>query len=140
MRPRAQGRHRAARYTSYVPAEVLEAQAQVALVCSRWRGTYPKGMLVGIELYFDCVGHPWRGDADNLGKLVRDALRDHRLGKLRDQGVIMGAGVYHDDRQVKRLVDEVQLVATPAAEGVHLHMYQLPALEVQQRGRPIPTG
>jgi Holliday junction resolvase RusA-like endonuclease len=134
MRPRALARHRTAtkgrRVVSFTTAECLEAQAQVVLATARYRGAFPKGTAVGIGMRFDCVRHPWRGDIDNLGKLVLDAMRTGRLGKLKDGSVLEAAGVYHDDRQVRLLHLEVHTVATPADEGVHLHMYPLLPVEV----------
>lgn len=120
MQPRPAARHRTGRFGNYVPAQVLEAQAQVALLHEPHRGTFPKGVQVAVELQFYC--HRWRGDADNLAKLVMDALRDHRLGKLRDGAVLQGAGVYHDDRQVRRLVVQWDKVPKDVPEGVRLHM------------------
>jgi Holliday junction resolvase RusA-like endonuclease len=128
MRPRAQARHRTGKGgRKYTPAEVLEAQAQVATLHYRYRGMFPKGTLVAMELTFYCVKHPWRGDWENLAKLVCDALRDTKLGRLPGGGPdLMGAGVYHDDRQIKEALVRVYTVATTADEGVHLHMRQLP--------------
>lgn len=122
MRPRAMQRIRTTKRNSYVPAEVLEAQAQVAVVCSPWHDMFPKGTVIRVHLEFDVVRHPWRGDVDNLGKLVLDALRNHRLGKLRDGTVLQGAGVYQDDRQIRDLRTVLRTVGTPAEEGVHLRI------------------
>lgn len=123
MRPRPMKRVRVTGNASYVPAETLEAQAHVALACMRLRGSFPKGVTICVELDVYCLPHPWRGDVDNLAKLVLDALRDHRLGTTRGMGVLWGAGVYHDDRQIKRLVIDNPVAAVAADEGMVLRMY-----------------
>lgn len=115
MRPRASTRARVRKgQGGYHTAEVREAMAQVTLLHNRYRGAFPKGTPVAVELEFRCVRHPWRGDVDNLAKLVMDGLKD--------------AGVYADDRQVQRLVVQVVPVAQTTLEGVQLHMHavQLP--------------
>lgn len=129
-------RHRTARGKPYTSAEVLEAQAQVVLQFLGCNGMYPRGTLLHVHLGFHCVRHPWRGDADNLAKLVLDALRAHRLGKLRDGTQLEGAGVYADDRQIRSLHVEVYEASAPEAEGVTLHMHPVAVVQRDLGGAP----
>jgi Holliday junction resolvase RusA-like endonuclease len=123
-RPAARARHRHGQAAPYKKNEVFEAQAHIALLHTRYAGAFPKGTPVELHLTFLC--HRWRGDVDNLSKLVMDALQPKKLGSARipGQGVqpVYGAGVYHDDRQVRRKVVEWHRVAKDQPEGVQLHM------------------
>jgi Holliday junction resolvase RusA-like endonuclease len=110
MRPQASTRARVRKgQGGYRTEAVTEAMAHVQLLHNRYRGAYPKGTPVCMELTFLVVR--WRGDVDNLAKLVMDALK--------------ASGVYHDDRQVKQLRVEEWPVASKAAEGVQLRMHQV---------------
>lgn len=123
MRPRATPRNRSqprGKGRPYKPVELLEAQAQVALLHTRYAGTYARGTDVQVLLVFVC--HRWRGDTDNLAKTVLDALQPKLLGKVAQQGEVWGAGVYHDDRQVRELRAVWVKVPTAQPEGVRLHM------------------
>lgn len=94
---------------AYLPEATREAKAGLALRFGPWRGSYPKPVRVHMELWVYVAR--WRGDWDNLAKLVCDALKE--------------AGVYTDDRQVWVARTELVEVATLAEEGYGLRLWAL---------------
>lgn len=107
--PMARARAQRGRGRPYTPAHVRDAKAEVTLKTQPYRGAFPQGAPVTVELTFDCAR--WRGDMDNLEKLVLDAVK----------ATGGGSGVIHDDRQVRRKLTEVRYGMHP--EGVHLVVY-----------------
>lgn len=79
-----QGRH-------YTPDRTVNAENAIAWEARAARVTFPAGVDVELRLTFGV--HTFRGDIDNLEKLVMDALQK--------------GGVYTNDRQVKRKVSEI---------------------------------
>lgn len=84
--PVPKGRARSGKGNHYTPERTRAAQAAIVWEAKAARVVFDPADRVELHLTF--MVHRWRGDLDNLEKLVMDALQD--------------AGVYKNDRQVKR--------------------------------------
>ncbi len=73
--PVSKGRPRHGQGRTYTPKRTLAAEAVVATLAKEWMGedTPPADVPVGVALEFYCATRR-RTDADNLAKLVTDAL------------------------------------------------------------------